>query len=76
MCAIVEHDLGLLDHVASVDRGKLAHVLSSQVVEGGKLEREGADRRDQEEGQVDKDGGEWVNSGLSEQSSVHCAAAG
>ena len=63
MCAIVEHELGPLDHVASVGCSKFAHVLRSNVVEGGKLEREGADRWDQEVGQVGRDGGEWVNSG-------------
>jgi len=73
--AIIEHDLGPLDHDISMGCGKLAHVLRSQVVEGGKLECEGADRRDQEKGQVGRDGGEWVNAGLSEQGNFHCAAA-
>ena len=74
--AIVEHDLGPLCHVIPMGRGELAHVLQSQVVEGRKLEREGEDRRDQEKGQVGRDGGKWVNSGLGKQDSFHCAAAG
>jgi len=56
--------LGPLDHGRPISRSKVAHVISSQVIEGGKLEREGADRQDQEEGQVGGDGGKWINSGL------------
>ena len=67
---------GPLDHVTSVGFSKFAHVLRSEVVEGGKLEREGADCRDQEEGQVCGDGREWVYSGLGEQGGVHCTTAG
>jgi hypothetical protein len=76
LCAIAEHELGPLDHVTSVGFSKCAHVLRSEVVKGGKLEREGADCRDQEEGQVCGDGREWVYSGLGEQGGVHCNTAG
>jgi hypothetical protein len=76
LCTIVEHELGPLDHVASVGFSKFAHVLRSDVVKGGELEREGVDCRDQEEGQVCGDGREWVYSGLGEQGGVHCTTAG
>jgi len=68
--------LGPLDHGRPISRSKVAHVISSQVIEGGKLEREGADRQDQEEGQVGGDGGKWINSGLSEQVRFNCATTG
>jgi hypothetical protein len=58
-----------------VASGELAHVLMPQVVEGRELEREGADRRDQEEGQVGGYSGKWVNAGLSEQGRFHCTDA-
>ncbi len=40
-----EHGAGLLDHNRSISRRKVVHVFGSQIVEGGKLELEGADRR-------------------------------
>ena len=56
--------------------GELAHILKSQVVEDRKLKREGEDRQDQENGQVGRDGGKWVDASLVEQDRFHCAAAG
>ena len=56
--------------------GELAHVLQSQVIEGRKLELEGADRRDQKNVQVGRDGGKWVHSGLGEQDRFHCDDTG
>ncbi len=72
----VEHDVGPLGRDRPMSLSKVTHVFQSQVDEGGKLEREGEDSRDQKKGQVGGDGGNWINSGLSEHASLNCAATG
>ena len=71
-----EHDAGPLGYDRPMSHREVTHVVRSQVVEGGKLEREGADQRDQKKGQVGGDGVKWINCGLSEQASFNCDTTG
>jgi len=71
-----EHDAGPLGYDRPMSHREVTHVVRSQVVEGGKLEREGADQRDQKKGHVGGDGVKWINCGLSEQASFNCDTTG